>query len=313
MSYPRPPMPYSSLADGTLDFNGAAVVLGVAPVAGVYTLTSCAIADSITIRNGVRVIPGQYFLMARVLTIEAGGYLSANGNNASGLTAGAAILAGGYLGWAAGAGGAGNSRNVVATVVGANGAGSGGNSVGGTGGNGGNGDTIAGGAGNASAVVGANQLRYWRSPQFTANGWKMPPTGTGTTYTLVNAGGGGGSGGLRITAQAGTDAAVSGGGGGGGGILYVYAGTLANSGTIEALGGNGGNATIGASVTGTVGGGGGGAGGAVHIAAERIAGAGTISVAGGAGGTGAGAVLTNSTGLPGSPGTLCLFTRGEAV
>jgi len=313
MSYLRPPTPNSTFADGSLDFDGAATVLGVAPVAGVYTLTSCIIADTITIRTGARVIPGQYFVMARVLTIETGAFLSANGNNASGLTAGGSILAGGYLGWAAGGGGTGNTRNTITTVAGATGSGSGGSSVGGTGGSGGNGDTIAGGAGNASAALAANQLRYWRSPLFAANGWKMPPTATGTTYTLVNAGGGGGSGGLRITA-AGGDSLNSGAGGGSGGILCVYAGVLNNQGTIEALGGNGSNATVGGpAVTGTVGGGGGGAGGAIHLTCDRLVSAGTFSVAGGSGGAGAGSVLANATGFQGSPGTLCLFLRGEAI
>lgn len=301
------------MADSSLDFDGVNTVFGIVPSSGAYVLTSCIIADTVTIRTGARLIPGQYFVMARILTIEAGGYLSANGNNASGTTAGAAILAGGYLGWAAGAGGAGLTRNTVTVAPGATGAGSGGSSVGGVGGSGGNGDTAAGGAGNASAAANANQLRYWRSALFAQNGWKMPPTGTATAHTLMNAGGGGGSGGVRITG-AGVDSINSGAGGGAGGILCVYAGALNNQGTIEARGGNGSNATVtGAGVTGTGGGGGGGSGGAIHLTCDRIVNVGTFSVAGGSGGNGVGAVLANANGFSGSPGTLCLFLRGEAV
>lgn len=305
------PQPFCDQVDGSPNYDGTTTVLGVAPSSSVYTLNANVFADTVTIRSGVRVAAGQYAIMCRKLVIESGGFLSANGNNASGITAGTAITAAGYLGWAAGAGGAGVSINTVTSAAGANGTGSGGANVAGTGGGGGTGGTGAGGTGNASAVAVANQFRFWRSPQFAAVGWKMPPTGTATAFTLINGGGGGGGGGAQITV-AGAGSLVSGGGGGAGGLLYFSCGILQNAGTIEALGGNGGNASLGAGITGAAGGGGGGSGGAIHATVQQIAALGTFRVSGGTGGTGVGSG-TNIGGINGTVGTLELFVRGEAV
>lgn len=306
------PQPFCDQVDGSPNFDGTTTVLGLAPSSSVYTLNANVFADTITIRTGVRVAAGQYAIMCRKLVIESGAFLSANGNNAAGATAGAAITAAGYLGWAAGGGGAGVSRTTVGSTNGNNGSGSGGANVAGTGGNGGTGGAGVAGVGNASAVAVANQFRVWRSPQFAALGWKMPPTSTNTGFTLINGGGGGGSGGIEITAQTGVLALTGGAGGGAGGLLYLSCGILQNAGTIEALGGNGGNATTNVGITGNAGGGGGGAGGSIHATVQQIASLGTFKVSGGTGGTGVGAGATIN-GISGTVGTLALFVRGEAI
>lgn len=303
--------PLCDQVDGSPNYDGVTTVLGVVPAGGVYALTANVFADTITIRTGVRVAAGQYALLCRKLVLEAGAFLSANGNNASGASQGAAVAAGGYLGWAAGGGGAGVTLAVIGSTNGNNGSGSGGANVAGVGGNGGTGGTATGGLGNASAVATANQFRFWRSTSFSAMGWKMPPTSTGTAFTLINGGGGGGSGGVQVTATAG-NSIVSGAGGGAGGLLYFACGVLQNAGTIEARGGNGSNATIGAGVTGFGGGGGGGSGGSIHASVQQVAALGTFLVSGGTGGTGVGGGIT-SPGINGTAGTLALFVRGEAV
>lgn len=111
--------------------------------------------------------------------------------------------------------------------------------------------------------------------------------------TWAYAGGTGGSGG-------GGDGVNKGGGGGGsGGIVWIFARTISNLGTIEAKGGSGGNG----GVAGNCGGGGGGGGGAIIIVTGSNS-YGSTSVAGGAGGTKTG---TGTNGSSGSSGNVYAF------
>jgi hypothetical protein len=294
----------TDLSDGSPDFNGTATVLGLIPAANVYTLNQSITADTITVRAGVRIIMNGYVFFAR--RVNNYGTISANGNNSTGVTGGTIITSLNYLGYSCGAGGNGASRTTAGSTAGSAGGGSGGNNVGGTSGAGGAGGAGAGGASNASAMLVASQYRLFRTIFMGATGWKVPPTGSGGSFTIASCGGGGGGGGVEFTSGTGTIA--GGGGGGSGGILAFRCGILDNQGTIEALGGNGAAGTIGGTAVGKAGGGGGGAGGIIHVIVdEDIVTTGTFRTTGGAGGAGAGGGLV---GLPGTPGTLEIFVAG---
>lgn len=313
--YPAPPtvipspIGWNSYQDGdTVDFNGTATILGMAPSSNVYTLTQNLSVKNLTIRSGVRVKSNGYVIFAKLFVIESGGFLSFNGNDASTVTGGAAFLAAntGHLGCACGAGANGVTLSTVTATNGSAGSGSGGNNVGGIGGTGGAGGTATGGAGNATAILAASQFRYWRSLSCALSYWRIPPTANTVATVLVNGGGGGGAGGAQRTGGVGN--LTSGGGGGAAGIIGLRVGTLGNYGTIECLGGAGGNAVLG-TATGSAGGGGGGSGGAIHAVCDKLVSVGTFKVSGGAGGT---AVGSGFAGLPGIPGTIDLFVAGEA-
>ena len=306
------PQPYNDAFDGNPNFDGVNTVLGIAPVAGVYTMTQNIGADTIYVRSGVRILTLGFVFWCRILYTEAGSYISFNGNNGAGTTGGALFTNQGHLGCAGGAGGAGATRTTIGSTAGSVGGGAGSGSVGGASGAGGAGGTGAGGAYNATTALVANQFRFWRSPQFASVAWKMPGTGNAVAFTNVNSGGGGGGGGVQITGQAGVLSLDGGGGGGAGGIVAFWAGVIDARGTIEALGGNGANAVINAGVTGGAGGGGGGSGGSIHGSFGRVARLGTFRIPGGTGGTGAGGA-TGFAGLNGSPGSLALFVNGEAI
>jgi len=307
-----PPTYGSDLSDGSPDFNGTATVLGIIPSSSTYTLNQNVIADTMTIRTGIRVIAAGYVIYAKKLTIEAGGFLSANGNNASSSTAGAAFTNTGYLGWSAGAGGNGITRTTAGATSGNAGAGSGGSSAGGTGGSGGAVGATAGGAGSTTSMLAANQFKLWRTEFPSVTGWKLPPTGTGTGMTLVNGGGGGGGG--SVSYASGTGNAISGGGGGAAGVIGIKVGELNNLGTIEAVGGSGANGTVAVTAVATASGGGGGSGGVIHAVVDTVTSLGTFSVAGGGSGNSASTAVPPVTapGMLGTPGTFVLFVGGVA-
>lgn len=321
--YPAPPLTgawpigsWSDSFDGSPNYDGTATVMGVVPSSGVYTLTMSILADTLYIRSGVRVNTNNYHILARKIYIEAGGFLSHNGLNASGASAGGQITALGFLGTYAAAGGNGITRTTVGNSTGSNGVGSGGNSYGAQGGAGGSVGLGAGGTGGIVSMIPARAVRNVRSYAFGANSFKIGPYGTGTTYSVLNAAPGGGGGGAIITTTSGADPATGGGGGGGGGFVAFMCGTLENYGTIEALGGSGGNATLGASISnGGAGGGGGGGGGIIWGSCDKLSAQGTIRASGGTPGTGAqiGTTYANRDGLPGLPGAVILFAGGTSI
>lgn len=307
------PAPWSDAYDGSPNFDGSATVLGIVPFAGTYTLPTNIIADTLTIRTGVRVLTAGYCIMARTLYIEQGGFLSMNGGNAAGASGGTGVITVGHLGLTAPQGVSGDIRTVVGVTNGGTGQSTTG-SVGGSGGNGGSGGAgLSGPAGTATAIN-ASQLDYWQSPWPWSQVWRMPPITNGTGYTVLNGGAAGGSGGVEVTVQTGSNSLNSGGGGAGGGIVAVRCGILRNLGTIEARGGNGGNAgRSGTSVSGGAGGGGGGGGGSVHIATDQIVASGTLSAAGGTAGLGASFGAAGADGIAGATGRLVVFVKGEPV
>lgn len=298
--------------DGSADFDGVNVVLGLAPSTGVYTLTSNIICSTITIRSGVRVVTAQYTVWAQTLLIEAGGFLSYNGNNATGRTAGAVITAAGHLYFGGGAGAAGNTRATTGSSPGVASAAVT-NSVCGAGGAGGT-TGVAGGASGAVTALSADQIRIVKGVWHANRNWRLGPIGAGTAFGTYNGGAGGGSG--AITLNNGAASSDAGAGGSGGGVVAFRVGLLANYGTISANGGNGSNGVLNAAVTsGGVGGGGGGSGGLVHGIVDVVESLGTITADGGTGGSGfeIGVSYPNKNGVNGSAGIVAVFLNGEPL
>lgn len=271
---------YGDGNQGNVDFDGVATVLGLVPAGNVYTMTADIEVGNMIIRPGVTVKANGF--IPRINGILSGsGTLTSNKNNASGITAGAAIAATGTLqcSSAAGAGG----RNT--TGVGNAGPGAGARNISSsTSMAGGNADGVnVGGVGNTTVAPTAIQGK-WRNLAFALKGRLMD-------NTSGNGGGGGGSGGANV----GAGTAISGGGGSGAIPLVVFARYISMAGTIEANGGNGGNAS--GTGDGKAGGGGGGAAGPVIIVTDGIIRMPTIQTNVGQAGTGFGGGATPTGGV----------------
>ncbi len=220
------------------------------------------------------------------LTIESGGSINDDGNNATGGTPGTGLGATGFLDGQSSAGG--NSRGSL-------GAGNAGVALGSTVSLNSNGVLPVGGAGGASGTgqaggAGGTCTQITPSQRWSSTAVQYAGRAAGSAQWKGGSGGGGGG----ADPTGGT--CVSGAGGGGGGLVYIAANTITNNGTISANGGNGGNASF----TGTANAGGGGGGGAGHVCVvtKTNTSLGTITANGGTGGAGAGA-----SGLPGGVGT----------
>lgn len=244
--------------------------------AGTTTLSREMQYNNLTIQAGATLKPaGNRIFVLGVLTIEAGGSINDNGNNATGLTGGGSLTPSGYLRTLCGGGSNGRATTgtgqptITGSFVAPNNAG-----VTPIAGNGG----TAGGA-NAGGVAASNNLVTPSQAWHTQAVW-----GSARASVGAFSGGGGGAGG-GCDATGGT--ATSGGGGGSAGVVWVAAHNVSNLGTISANGGNGGNAVQ--TLLSSAGGGGGGTGGLVAvISASGSAAVGSITATGGSGGTGAG-------------------------
>jgi hypothetical protein len=291
---------YGNGSDGVCNFisTGSATVAGATLSGGVYTMTR-----DIYLASGSIIQPGSTIKTAGFRIFDQGnlvnnGIIQSNGNASVANAAGAALSYSGTVS---------NTTVGEAGAAGGTGAGSAGtaagtNSLGGAGGAGGSNASIpnAGGAGGAVTAPSATV----EGPYTLDLASKVRVLGT-TAFALCLGGAGGGAGGGDSTNN-------SGGGGGGGGIVVVVAQTISGTGTIEALGGNGGAANA----TGTPSGGGGGGGGCVIVISSSVqppavtGGAAslpgqTVSVAGGAAGAaGAGG---GTAGTAGSAGTTILL------
>lgn len=272
--------------DGALTFDGVSTPVGGATLVGsTYTATRDIAPTTATVSAGVRLNMGNYRLRCTgKLTVGAASFISHNGADASGITAGSGASGGASLGGGGGNGATGRSSlnagvtGSAATVSLGGNAGAGGAAAGGT---------PAGGSGGTATAPTALHGDL-RDPPHLQTGKLIA---NGGNWANVNGGGGGGSGG--------NDGAGgnSGGGGGGGGTTYVVCEEIDNAGTIEANGGNGGNAT------GTDNGGGGGGGGGWVLLVYRIAsgsGVGTVRAIGGNGGTASGAGAAGTAGTAGT-------------
>lgn len=278
---------YGDGSDGSQTFDGSATVLGLVPSASMYTLARDIFLASSTINIGVSIITNGYRIFCSG-TLTNNGTIQWNGNNASGLTAGAA-LTNSTSSFSAGTG-----TSAPGTAGGAGQAGAGSNgtnqatatkSVGGAGGAGGAG---ASGAGGAAGTLASSSTGFSSPRWFPYNVYCRMQTGSGANVGVTCGTGGGGGGG-------GGGANFGGGGGGGGGAVVIAAAFFAGTGNIQAIGGNGANGTAGNS-----GGGGGGGGGLIEITSRSVSGGAiagqTISVAGGTKG------LKSGTGADGNNG-----------
>jgi hypothetical protein len=307
--------------DGTVVFDGAATILGMVPVANVYTMVRDIGVVNLTIDVGVTLKPAG-FRVSATGTVTINGIYDAKGNVGLPPSGGVAGVGGAVLpdgsvnagsGGGAGGGATATSGGAVIGVMSwwtassvnlaGNGSGTGdpgdpgdvpgrgggGGGSNGTGGQGGSGGTIAA----ASVGSGLSNMRaIWRGlPDIHA-------ASNGVAYgTRYEAGSGGG----------GSALAGGAGGGSGGSWASISAPTITGTGTITANGGAGG---AGGSVTTTgCGGGGGGGGGIVCLIYNTRAGSLTVTSTGGAGGvagTGSGGAV-GGVGGNGANGSTFLF------
>lgn len=278
---------YGDGSDGSLNFDGAATVLGMAPSSGVYTFTREVFATDVTVGSGVRLALESFglYVNGTLTGTDATSFISANGLPASGVTAGGQqtaaapfhfVSTGGGTGkqTTSGAGAAGGTANPSPCGAGGNGGAAGANA-------GGNGGTVVA----AVASRGGSRSLDWvfrKCRYFDA-------------AALAGAHGGSGGGGGGLTTGGG-----SGGGGGGGGgarAAVVFARLVAGTGYIEANGGAGGNSTAAGGHAG--GGGGGGGGGAAILITSSPTPSWTVRANGGAFGTGAGGGSNGNAGAAG--------------
>jgi hypothetical protein len=284
--------------DGTALLNGSTTVLGMIPVANVYTMTRDLFFEDLTIDVGVTLKPDGFRVFVKN-TLTNNGLIHRSGTSASGVTAGTGpsgtsrVLGGGFAGGNGGNGGAGadgtaTSNSSPRTTTSA--AGNGGASAslpgtagdvacrGGGGGRAGGGNTGSGGATIVSFAANVGRLA---SQELIAG----RPLGNSVPFE----GGSGGGGGAYNTVGF-----PGGGGGGGGGVLVVGAKTIAGSGAIEAKGGDGADGDAGN----PAGGGGGGGGGVLVLVYGTRSGV-TYSVAGGTAGSGTGGAGNGGDGATG--------------
>ena len=246
------------------------------------TLTSNKHYNNLTIAAGVSLdTNGWQVFVAGTLTLNNGSRIHCHGNNASGITGGAARSANFYGLSGAGANGSTNNGASGAQVS---------NCIGSAGGNGGYaspGSSWGGSGGVASPVQasdgGKNMFVLITSLQ------------TGRILSGVNGGkfngGTGGGAGFGNSLYSGAGA----GSGGGICVVFAYSITVNGTATVSANGGLGGNGAAG-----NAGGGGGGGGGACAVVASHALPSGlTVSATGGTGGTGFGTGQTGQTGTNG--------------
>lgn len=287
---PRGDSLFGSGYDGDLHFDGTTTILGIVPVANVYTLTRPIDARDLTIDGGVDIKPDGYPIHVS-RTFSGSGRVHMNGADAVGRIGGTGYTAKTLPGSTAG----GNGAIGVATastaggsvanspfdfvdnqaIVGATGL------TGGGGGGGSNGVSAGNGKGGAVARNAANMI------DFRTIGWQTGRTSAGAVFSGATGGGGG---------NADTSSNdLGGGGGGGGGWIVLLVRNCTFTGSVEAKGGDGGAAVH---VLGNCGGGGGGGGGVVVM----VIGEGTlptITVTGGIKGTSIGGGGAAGDGGPG--------------
>lgn len=250
--------------DGSAHFDGAATVLGLVPVANVYTLIAPIDVTDLIIDGGVTINPDGYPIHFSG-TWSGSGTISAKGNDANVRIGGTArtghILPGSTAGGNGGIGVAtaatvGGATATVANdcVVNTAAGGSTGLACGG----GGGGCTAADGcpsnAGRAGGAVTKSNAQ--NALQFRTIGWMIGNPGSNVVYSGSSGGGGGGA--------SNNSSVLGGGGGAGGGWVQVFGKTCSSTATVTVAGGAGGNGTC-DGVNAAGGGGGGGAGIAIVV------------------------------------------------
>ena len=284
---------YGDGSDGACVFDGAATILGLAPVANVYTLTRDIFASSIHVLPGVSVYAAGFRIYCSgTTTIDATGAIHNNGHDAVADAAGDITNAAGSTGCGT-VGGAGVATSTVGLAGTAQPSGfPGGAGVGGAGG--GDGTHAGGAAGAWTALAAAKGSARMLFALLTGQIFGSTTNATASLTSIIAGGSGGGSG-----AADSATTTKSGGGGGGGGVLIVAARVLVNNGALAVNGGKGGDA---ASTAANAGGGGGGGGGVLIVVSRASSGTGTATASGGLGGAKAGAA--GVAGLAGTAGVV---------
>lgn len=307
-------------SDGVCAFDGAATILGLAPVSSVYTLTrDIFLADGSSVSTGVT-ITGPYIVHCNgTLTLTGTAKIANNGatggagpNDSVGAGVGAAGVTAGSIpgsrGGATGNGGIGISASPCPRgFTAGSAAGITGPTPGNPGSPGNNGSPGQGGSGGSggAAAVGTNGGTSGPSGTVTldvaANGdIRIPRVCThgrnlaGTQFQSGSGGGGGGAGGIP--------GGGGGGGGAGGGWTVVAARIISGSGSIEAKGGTGGAGGNGTTGNNCGAGGGGGGGGGVAVVLIGSGSFPTVTVTGGTGGAAGTEIGTGFGGAVGGNG-----------
>lgn len=306
--------------DGSLHYDGSTTILGMAPVANVYTLTRDIYPTDMTVDNGVTIKAANWRIFGNG-TLTNNGTIHNNGNSASGSVAGAATAAGFYIATIAGGNGVTGSGggslgtasgatlpnprwSTQATVTGGTNVGGNGNNGNGTGqaGSGGGASTTAAGACNAGGSGGsltASNSNFGAGINELLSGRSVAAS---TQFTVGSSGGGGAG---CIVGGTGTNP-VSGGGGAGGGWLYIGFRKIAGTGTISCNGGTGADAVAGSGNS-AAGGGAGGGGGVLVLVYNTQSGQ-TETASGGAGGAKAqGGTFVGGNGGSGIAGSVIKF------
>ncbi len=260
---------------------------GDATVAGTTTLAADAYYGDLEVTGTLNIAGYQLYVRDRISgngTIAANGVNAVAGTGATAPSSGTVGTAGSGANGGTGAAG-GNSATQGNSYAAFGGASGGDGGVGGASGGGQAGGVVQGASAPATTVGDEED-----ATPFLFASW----SGTGA----VVAGGSGGSGG------GGTAGSTGGGGGSGGAVAWIRARVMDFTGTVSAVGGNGGDATLGAGAG--AGGGGGGGGGAILVTTEEERSVATYTVAGGAGGAGVG---TGANGNAGNAGKSKVVTR----
>ena len=276
--------------DGAIDFDGSSTVLGVAPVANVYTMTADMSATTCRTRSGVRVDWGGYvpYVNGVATFDDATAIWSRNGSDATNNNAGPNVSAGSVITTApVGATG----RTTLGTP---SNAGNATNCLGARGGSGGAAGGQSGSASGTRTVPNATQ-GSWSDLGFAE---RKGRTMNAASFLATVGGTGGGAGGCNP----GTGTATSGAGGTGGGFLLAFCRYVSGPGILEANGGRGGDAL--ATGNGAAGGGGGGGGGYVMLVTSSPSPSVTLRALGGAVGVGAGGGNNGAAGGAGNTLTI---------
>lgn len=286
---------YGGGADGAFDLDGTNTYTSqFTKVGSTYTQIADVKGTTIRVQNGAILLPSQFWIYAETsFTVDAGGIVRSNGNNATGITSGAGITAAGTLSNLSASGASGRST----LGAGSAGTGAAAPSIGGAGGAGGTGGGVNTGGAGGTVIAPTAATQLLGTPWFRMTNRALVTN----AVTSINCGSGGGAGGFTLNTGTGS----SGGGGGSASTIRINARTFSNAGTISCNGGNGGNGTL---LTGDAvcGGGGGGGGGFIGILTDTYTNTGTIQCLGGTGGTGAGTGAGN--GVAGSAGRISIMT-----
>lgn len=273
---------FGDASDGSVTMDGVATFPNFASLGGsTYTLTRDVFATNFTVNSGITLITANFRIFCQGTFTNNGTLRSTVPNNAAGATAGAIVAAGSLQGGQpGGTGGTGVGPAGTATngSIGTGSGGSGGSS-GASGGNNAGGATVGPKTGTGplhlpgSAISGV----MWGKSNSLTSVLAGAPGGSAGGGDGVNSGGGGGSGANTV-------------------VVYAWAFINGPTGSITAIGGNGGTPP-----SGNCGGGGGGGGGLILIyTLVAWTNNGSTTVTGGSPGGGIGSGAAGSSGTSGN-------------